>query len=89
MGLQEIACRQNNIECKYYPNCFQDTHHIYPQRLARLACKGASVEERRLIREFINSPDRTVVVCRNIHDSLDKMPAPQLPSIEELRKLKN
>lgn len=81
-----IPCPKDNEECRYYPACFRDIHHTYPQRLGRVAMKGRPLEERRTIKAFINHPAHLVETCRNIHDLLDVLPAPALPSLERMER---
>lgn len=84
---QVIPCPSNNEGCKYAPDCTLSIHHKYPRRLVKeLAASGASEEDVRLARRFINLPFNKVVTCRAIHDYLDTVAHDSLPSQERMER---
>lgn len=87
---QTIPCPSNAEGCKYAPNCGLSEHHKYPRRLVKeLAASGASEEEERIARRFINLPFNKVVVCRAIHDYLDTVAHDSLPTNERMQRAIN
>lgn len=67
-------CPNPRDDCKYYPDCFADRHHLYPQRLGKTV----------LTRTFINLPENVVRVCRRFHE--ESAPEFYLPSKGEMKQ---
>lgn len=68
------SCESENPDCKYFPDCFSDAHHLYgrpksgtAKKFARLACN-------------------TVQLCRAEHDELHAtegvLPLPDLQTMK-------
>lgn len=58
--MENIACTPNE-GCRYYPDCYEDTHHLYwPRRRYT-----SSVE-----RQFRQLPENQAELCRNVHSEL-------------------
>lgn len=75
-GERYIPCPANNEGCKYAPRCFEDSHHVYPERTA----------DTRLKRIFGNLSINKIVSCRRIHeDVLDNIPEPDYPPVREMK----
>jgi hypothetical protein len=71
-GERFIPCPANQTDCKYRntpDGCHVGEHHLFPRRTA----------ETRLQRLFGNLACNKVIVCRNIHDTLDTFPPPAYP----------
>lgn len=75
-----IPCPSNNEGCRYKSTprgCFEDSHHLYPQRTADTGLK----------RKFGDLAINRVFGCRNIHDLLDTFPPPEYPDKDEMRRI--
>lgn len=73
--MENRACNPSE-ECKFFPNCFTDIHHIYyPKSLYK-----TDAEKR-----FRNLAGNTMRICRALHDDLHaKEKPPEKPSREAI-----
>lgn len=67
-------CPNPQPDCKYYPDCFADRHHLYPQRLGKTALALA----------FLNLPENIVQPCRRLHE--ESAPEYYLPAKSVMRE---
>jgi len=54
-------CPNPQPECKYAPNCYSDTDHIY----------GRGRGLGRIVREFCELPENKRQICRREHDEIN------------------
>lgn len=70
-------CPNPQPECKYAPNCFSDTDHIYGRG------KGMG----KFVRLFVELPENKRQICRREHDEINAtyihLPIPDLNFIKE------
>lgn len=73
--MEKVPCEQNDA-CKYYPNCYEDTHHLlYPSA-------DYTTPLERLYRSL---DDNKVEMCRQQHDELHRtQQPPEKPTREEM-----
>lgn len=71
-------CPSPRPDCKYAPECFADTDHVVPQRLARAA--GATALAKLFIHHEVNKQQ----LCRREHDEKTADGDAPLPSNEEM-----
>lgn len=73
-------CPNQNPECKYFPDCFSDTDHIYGR------ARGLS----RIARRFTELPENKRQICRSEHDEINAtyvhLPLPDLDFMKEALK---
>ena len=67
-------CPRPNPECRYYPDCFSDAHHIYGKQAGGIR------------KEFSNL--HTEQMCRSEHDELHATEGVlPLPDIETMKRI--
>lgn len=70
-------CPNPDPECKYYPDCFSDTDHIYGR------ARGLG----RIARRFTQLPENKRQICRREHDEINAtyvhLPLPSLDVMKE------
>lgn len=70
-------CPDPKPECKYFPDCFSDTDHIYGR------AKGLG----RIARQFTELPECKRQICRQEHDEINAtyvhLPLPSLDVMKE------
>ncbi len=82
MAIKE--CPNATESCKYSPNCFSDTHHIY----------GRGRGLGKLAMMFCNLPENKTQICRALHDEINAtyvhLPLPSLDFMcEAIRRAKD
>lgn len=73
--MERIPCTPEET-CKYYPDCFEDIHHVYKQALADTALKAV----------FGNLPENKRPNCRAFHERDEAEHGwPDYPDIPEMK----
>ena len=73
--MEGVVCNPTE-DCKYYPSCYQDSHHVYfPRRDYKT----------KIEKQFRNLPENLVEMCRLEHDNLHATQTPpEKPSRDEM-----
>lgn len=68
-------CPSADEDCKYSPDCFTDTHHVYGRPKSGIA------------KRFANLPESKIDLCRNEHEELHAtIGVEDLPSIDIMKQ---
>lgn len=70
-------CPDPDPDCKYYPDCFSDSHHIYPKEAFSVG----------IAKRFSRLGENIIQICRMQHEEIHATGSvPPPPSIEYMKE---